>query len=128
VTKMPNNNVDHYVSQRADGSETRVTLSDRGGSGAGVVGKHAISLQRQSSHCYTDCWGAYQAVISSDQHDTVGKHTGLMNHIERFNLTMIQRVSKLVRRSLSFSKKFENHIGAIWYFIYHHNLLITQTI
>ena len=48
--------------------------------------------------------------------------------IERFNLTMRQRVSRLVMMSLSFSKKLENHIGAIWYFIHHHNFSITQTI
>ena len=37
------------------------------------------------------------------------------------NLTMRQRVSRLVRLSLSFSKKLENHIGAIWYFIHYYN-------
>jgi len=26
-----------------------------------------------------------------------------------------------VRKSLSFSKKIENHIGAIWLFIHHYN-------
>jgi insertion element IS1 protein InsB len=75
-----------------------------------------------------DYWEAYQAVIPSDQRDAVGKHTGLKNHIESLNLTMRQRVSRLVRMSLSFSKKLENHIRAIWYFIHHHNLSIIQTI
>lgn len=37
------------------------------------------------------------------------------------NLTMRQRVSRLVRLSLSFSKKLENHIRAIWYFIHYYN-------
>ncbi|MBW4473112.1 MAG: IS1 family transposase, partial [Stenomitos rutilans HA7619-LM2] len=32
-----------------------------------------------------------------------------------------QRVSRLVRKTLSFSKKLENHIGAIWFFIHHYN-------
>ncbi|MEP0874219.1 IS1 family transposase, partial [Trichocoleus desertorum AS-A10] len=26
-----------------------------------------------------------------------------------------------VRRTLSFSKKLENHIGAVWYFVHHYN-------
>ncbi|MCE2978086.1 MAG: IS1 family transposase, partial [Pseudanabaena sp.] len=43
------------------------------------------------------------------------------NYIERFNCTMRQRVSRLVRKTLSFSKKLENHIGAIWFFIHHYN-------
>ncbi|MCI5167624.1 MAG: IS1 family transposase, partial [Candidatus Electrothrix sp. GM3_4] len=32
-----------------------------------------------------------------------------------------QRISRLVRDTLSFSKKIENHIGAIWNFIHHYN-------
>jgi insertion element IS1 protein InsB len=45
------------------------------------------------------------------------------NHIERFNNTLRQRVSRLVRETLSFSKKLVNHIGAIKMFICHYNLL-----
>jgi insertion element IS1 protein InsB len=26
---------------------------------------------------------------------------------------------------LSFSKKLENHIGAVWYFIHHHNATVS---
>jgi len=44
------------------------------------------------------------------------------NHIERFNNTLRQRVSRLVREALSFSKKLVNHFGAIKLFIYHYNL------
>jgi hypothetical protein len=49
--------------------------------------------------------------------------TTLLEHylIERFNNTLRQRVSRLVRKILSFSKSLENHIGAIWYFIHHYN-------
>jgi insertion element IS1 protein InsB len=45
------------------------------------------------------------------------------NHIKRFNNTLRQRVSRLVRSALSFSKKLANHIDAIKYFIYNYNLL-----
>ncbi|MGL5834122.1 MAG: IS1 family transposase, partial [Waterburya sp.] len=38
-----------------------------------------------------------------------------------FNNTLRQRVSRLVRKTLSFSKSLENHIGAIWYFIHYYN-------
>ena len=51
----------------------------------------------------------------------VGKETGLTNHVERLNNTFRQRVSRLVRASLSFSKKLNNHIGAIWYFLHGYN-------
>ncbi|HKH21105.1 MAG TPA: IS1 family transposase, partial [Gammaproteobacteria bacterium] len=36
--------------------------------------------------------------------------------------TLRQRVSRLVRATLSFSKKLANHIGAIKYFICDYNL------
>jgi hypothetical protein len=41
---------------------------------------------------------------------------------ERLNNTLRQRLSRLVRETLSFSKKLANHIGAIKYFICHYNL------
>jgi IS1 family transposase len=37
----------------------------------------------------------------------------------RLNNTLRQRISRLVRKTLSFSKKRENHIGAIWFFVHH---------
>jgi hypothetical protein len=40
--------------------------------------------------------------------------------------TLRQRVSRIVRKTLSFSKKLENHIGAIWYFIHHYNYVLSQ--
>lgn len=55
------------------------------------------------------------------RHRAVGKETGKTTYIERFNNTLRQRVSRLVRKTLSFSKSLENHIGAIWYFIHHYN-------
>jgi insertion element IS1 protein InsB len=44
------------------------------------------------------------------------------NHVERFNCTLRQRVSRLVRATLSFSKKLSHHLGAIKYFICDYNL------
>jgi IS1 family transposase len=35
----------------------------------------------------------------------VGKETGLTAYIERLNNTLRQRISRLVRKTLSFSKK-----------------------
>ena len=78
-------------------------------------------IYRQCAVAYTDFWDAYRAIFPSKRHRPVGKDTGKTNHIERFNCTMRQRISRLVRKTLSFSKKLENHIGAIWYFIHHYN-------
>ena len=78
-------------------------------------------VYRQCAFAYTDCWAAYGAVLPSKRHRAVGKETGKTSYIERFNNTLRQRVSRLVRKTLSFSKSLENHIGAIWYFIHHYN-------
>ena len=78
-------------------------------------------IYQKSAFVYTDFWQAYQAVIPQKRHRAVGKETGLTNHIERLNNTFRQRISRLVRQSLSFSKKLYNHIGAIWYFIHAYN-------
>ncbi len=64
----------------------------------------------------------YFSVIGlKKRYRAVGKDSGKTNRIERFNNTICQRISRLVRATLSFSKKLENYIGAIWYFIYHYN-------
>ncbi len=54
----------------------------------------------------------------------MGKETGKTSYIERFNNTLRQRVGRLVGKTLSFSKKLENHIGAVWYFVHHYNALL----
>ena len=45
-----------------------------------------------------------------------------LHRVERFNNTLRQRVSRLVRDTPAFSEKLANHIGAIKYFICHYNL------
>ncbi|MEM1369615.1 MAG: IS1 family transposase, partial [Cyanobacteria bacterium P01_H01_bin.15] len=49
------------------------------------------------------------------------KETGKSSLIERFNCTVRRRVSRLVRKTLYFSKKIENHVGAICLFVHHYN-------
>jgi IS1 transposase len=65
----------------------------------------------------------YQGVIPAVQHRAIHKLARKTNHIERFNNTLRQRVSRLVREGLSFSKKLAHHIGAIKLFICHYNLM-----
>ncbi len=79
------------------------------------------AVYRQCAVCYTDFWSAYEVVFPSKRHKAVGKESGKTSYIERFNLTLRQRVSRLVRKTLSFSKKTENHIGAIRNFVHHYN-------
>jgi hypothetical protein len=48
-------------------------------------------------------------------------------HTKRFNNPLRQRVSRLVREALSFSKKLANHISAKKLFICHYNLTRAAT-
>lgn len=77
---------------------------------------------REQAIFYTDQYVVYAGVIPAAQHRAISKKARKTNHIERFNNTLRQRVSRLVRSALSFSKKLDNHVGAIQYFICHSNL------
>jgi IS1 family transposase len=77
---------------------------------------------RQHATFYTDQYVVYIGVIPAAQHRAISKLARKTNHIERFNNTLRQRVSRLVREALSFSKKLAHHIGAIKLFICHYNL------
>jgi insertion element IS1 protein InsB len=77
---------------------------------------------RQHATFYTDQYVVYEGVIPAAQHRAISKLARKTNHVERFNNTLRQRVSRLVREALSFSKKLVNHIGAIKMFICHYNL------
>ncbi len=76
---------------------------------------------RDNAFFFTDFYSAYKMALPTTSHKAVGKETGLTNYIERFNNTLRQRVSRLARKTLSFSKKTDNHIASIWYFIHHYN-------
>ena len=116
-----------------------VYVGDRDRAAARKLWDSLPPVYRQCATCYTDCrpssnsiragkrqciphfWEAYQGILPTKRHQPGGKETGQTNHIERFNNTLRQRVGRLVRKSLSFSKKIENHLGAIWDFIHHYN-------
>jgi insertion element IS1 protein InsB len=77
---------------------------------------------REQAAFYTDLYEVYRGVIPPTQHHTSSKQAQNTNHVERCNCTLRQQVSRLVRATLSFSKKLTNHIGTIRYFICNHNL------
>ena len=71
---------------------------------------------------YTDHYAAYTEGIPATQHPAISKLARKTNHVERFNGSLRQRVSRQVRATLSFSKQLSNHIGTITYFICDYNL------
>ena len=98
-----------------------VHIGDRSAVSAFALWNSMPPVYRQCAVIYTDHWSAYDSVLPSKRHRTVDKDSGYTSYIERFNCTIRQRVSRLVRKSLSFSKKLENHIAAIWGFVHHYN-------
>jgi insertion element IS1 protein InsB len=77
---------------------------------------------RQHATFYTDQYVVYEGVIPGAQHRAISKLVRNTHHLERFNNTLRQRVSRLVHEALSFSKKLAHYIGAIKLFICHSNL------
>lgn len=104
-------------------------IGDRSRASAKALWQSIPAVYRQCAKVYTDFWDAYVTVIPSQRHGAVGKDSGLtgyIEYIERLNNTLRQRVARLVRKTLSFSKKLDNHIGAIWLFIHDYNRCIRQ--
>ena len=96
-------------------------LGDRTREDAQQLWESIPEKYRESAEVYTDCWKSYEKVVPAEKHHPSGKETGETSHIERFNNTLRQRCSRLVRESLSFSKNFFNHESAILDFINHYN-------
>jgi IS1 family transposase len=102
-----------------------VYIGKRDEAGARGLWDSLPAVYRQCAVSYTDFWSAYGIVFPKKRHRAVGKDTGQTNYIERFNNTMRQRISRLGRKTLSFSKKLSNHRGAIWYFIHEYNACLS---
>ena len=75
-------------------------------------------------HCstYSDFWESYKNVIQTGKHESVGKETGQTAHIERWNNTLRQRISRYVRKTLSFSKTDNMHYLVTKLFIVNYNI------
>src|SRR4051812_32846867 len=81
----------------------------------------AIPEAYRRAHCYTDFWETYAKVIPVAQHTAVGKESGQTAHVERWNLTLRQRLARFVRRTLSFSKSAQMHEACLRLFIHRYN-------
>ena len=100
-------------------------VGDRSQKSARLLWNKLPAAYRQHATFYTDAYAPYRRVIPQAQHRVITKAARKTNSVERFNGTLRQRLSRLVRSTLSFSKNLANHIGAIRYFICHYNLTRT---
>lgn len=98
-------------------------IGDRSDDSARALWNNIHPYFKANCMFFTDFYKPYQNVIPTQNHIAINKSykSRFTNHIERFNNTIRQRCSKLVRLALSFSKKLENHVGAIKYFIADYN-------
>ncbi len=117
-------------------SATDVATEETAGFHAGSRGREGAeglrnSLPPECRQCavvYTDFREAYAGVLPSERHRPAAENSGKTGHIGRFSNTVRQRISRSVRKTLSFSEKPENHIGAILLFIHHYNAMIRKEI
>ena len=82
----------------------------------------SIPNQYRGGRWYTDFLQQYVSVVPFGQHVAVGKESGLTAHIERFNNTLRQRLARLVRKTLSFSKSLLMLEASLLLFLWRYNL------
>lgn len=71
-----------------------VYIGDRSKESAQKLWDSLPPVYRQCAVSYTDFWTAYEEIFPNKRHKAVGKDSGKTNHIERFNNTMRQRISR----------------------------------
>ena len=96
-------------------------IGGRGRADAKKLWKKLPKAIKDDGYFYSDDWDAYKKIFPKDRH-VASKQKKDTNHLERLNNTIRQRVSRLVRKSLSFSKTLENHVGALKYYFCQYNL------
>ena len=70
---------------------------------------------------YTDFHKAYFKVLPRELHQACKKGSGLTNAVERFHLTLRQRLGRMVRKTLSFSRSWRMHLLSLRIFIDDYN-------
>ena len=111
-----------------------LAFGDRSSETCKVLWESLPADDRKRAVMYSDFWAAYEEVLPSKRHFAVGKDSGQRprpvrcryrvkktNHVERFNNTLRQRCSNLVRETLSFSKCKLRHEERIRGFIDEYN-------
>jgi insertion element IS1 protein InsB len=72
-------------------------VGDRSGESGKALWANIALVYREQATFHTDQYEVYKGVIPAEQHRAITKKARKTNHIERFNNTLRQRVSRLVR-------------------------------
>jgi insertion element IS1 protein InsB len=109
-------------------------VGDRTCKSAGQLWESLPGIYRPCAVAYNDFWQSYKTGVPSKRLylrrskalRAVGKETGQTNYIERLNNPFRQRISRLVRCSLSCSHKLNHQVETIGYFIHDYNLQLVM--
>jgi IS1 family transposase len=86
-----------------------------------------IPVMYRKKLVYTDFYATYLSVVPQWQHRPSRKGEGRTNTVERVNLTVRQRLGRLVRKTLSFSKSPRMHEKCLRFFLHvYNNYCITR--
>lgn len=113
--------------ERKSGQVIAIYFGDRSENSCQEFWNSIPDYYKENAKFYSDLWQPYQQVIPPEKHYPSNKKSGETTKIERFNNTLRQRCSRLVRKTLSYSKSFFNHEAAIIYFILHYNEELLST-
>jgi insertion element IS1 protein InsB len=87
-----------------------------------------IPIAYRHCHNFSDFWEAYQEVFPEETHRSVGKDSGQVNPMERWNCTLRQRLARYVRKTLSFSKAdYMHHLVTRWFIVDYNICILTQS-
>ena len=87
-----------------------------------------IPIEYLKSQSYSDYWKSYTILKAKGNHQQVGKDSGQTNHIERYWATLRARITRYVRKSLSFSRKLRYHHLVTKLFIIDYNQNCSSTL
>jgi insertion element IS1 protein InsB len=87
-------------------------VGDRSRKSAMKLWKKIPTVYQANATFMTDDLDSYKKVIPNERHVVCAKGSGKTNIIERSNCALRQRVSRLVRACLNFSKSLYNHCSS----------------
>lgn len=88
--------------------------------------REGIDEKYKKCETVSDLWHVYEQVFDPKTHTSAGKKAGLTNHIERFWNQLRQRLGRLVRKTLSFSKSSYWLTVSLWLFIEDYNRAVSS--
>ncbi|WP_445304777.1 IS1 family transposase [Microcoleus sp. Pol14D4] len=103
-----------------------IDIEERSKKSASMLWQSLPPVYRLCTVCYTDFWEYYSEVLPFKRQRLLGKESGKTSHNERLNNTLRQRIYRLVRKTLSFSKNCFHHIGALFNCGPHYNFCIRK--